>query len=70
MLFNDARSRPVPAHGGKTPYEVKWGRRHTVTLLPFGCEVFVQVEAGQRDKFDARGRRGIFVGYAGSGGIQ
>ena len=67
-LANEARS--VPVRDGKTAYELKWKRAPSGVLLPFGCELWTLVEPHLRDKFDERGRRSIFLGYAGEGAVR
>ena len=67
-LANEARS--VIVRDGKTAYELKWKRAPSGVLLPFGCELWTLVEPHLRDKFDARGRRSIFLGYAGEGSVR
>ena len=74
-LANEARD--IVVRDGKTAFEIKWGRKPTQPLLPFGCEVWTLVEPSDptrgiqgRDKFDARAARSIFIGYEGGGAIR
>ena len=67
-LANEARS--VPVRDGKTAYELKWKRAPSGVVLPFGCELWTLVEPHLRDKFEARGQRSIFLGYAGEGSVR
>lgn len=49
---------------GKTPYESWSGNKFDVNgLHTFGSEVFVHIPKEKRRKFDAKGEKGIFVGY-------
>ncbi len=49
---------------GKTPYE-SWSRKKFDIrgLHVFGSEVYVHIPKEKRRKFDAKGEKGIFVGY-------
>lgn len=48
----------------KTPYEVWTNKKFDInTLQVFGSEVYVHVPKEKRKKWDAKGEKGIFVGY-------
>ena len=50
---------------GKTPYELFTGKTaHLNKLRVFGTKCFVHVPSQQRRKWDAKGKRGVFVGYS------
>jgi hypothetical protein len=46
-----------------TPFELRFGRKTSVShLRPFGCKCFV-LKCGNLDKFESRSSDGIFLGY-------
>jgi len=69
VLHNSNRKKKIKRHGNKTPYEVKWKREFRGTLVPFGCEAWYLAEPEDRDKCDARSRRGIAYAYDGDEGL-
>ena len=55
---------PTPLLGGKTPCDLLYSRPPSYDMLRvFGCLCFASVFPRPSDKFAARGRRCIFVGY-------
>jgi len=49
---------------GKTPYELRFEHRRTVShFRVFGCKCFV-LKSGNLDKFEARSTDAIFLGYS------
>lgn len=56
---------PTSCHGGKTPFE-KWkGQIPDVSnFQEFGREVMSLKREPQKDKFETRSRKGIFIGYS------
>ena len=62
---NYLRNRSPTADGTKTPWELFFGKKPTVSnLRVFGSVAHVHVAKHQRDKLDARSFKGIMVGYA------
>jgi hypothetical protein len=52
------------ALGLKTPEEMFTGKKPEVSHLKiFGCPVFIHIPKENRNKLDASGKKGIFVGY-------
>jgi hypothetical protein len=46
-----------------TPFELRFGRKTSVShLRPFGCKCFI-LKCGNLDKFESRSSNGIFLGY-------
>jgi hypothetical protein len=46
-----------------TPFELRFGRKPSVShLKPFGCKCFV-LKCGNLDKFESRSSDGILLGY-------
>jgi hypothetical protein len=46
-----------------TPFELRFGRKHSVShFRPFGCKCFV-LKCGNLDKFESRSSDGILLGY-------
>jgi hypothetical protein len=46
-----------------TPFELRFGRKPSISLLrPFGCKCFV-LKCGNLDKFESRSSNGILLGY-------
>jgi len=55
---------PTPILDGKTPYEILYSQPPTYDhLRVFGSLCFAKKHAARSDKFQERGRQGIFVGY-------
>jgi hypothetical protein len=55
---------PHNALGLKTPEEMFIGKKLEVRHLKiFGCPVFIHIPKEKRNKLDASGKKGIFVGY-------
>lgn len=55
---------PTNALGGKIPYEQWYGVPLKIDYLrTFGCKVYVLDKTPGKDKFRARSREGIFIGY-------
>ncbi|KAL9231947.1 hypothetical protein vseg_007105 [Gypsophila vaccaria] len=56
----------LPTHilGWKTPYQLLLGKAVDYEeLRVIGCLCFALVQSGKRDKFEAKGRRCMFIGY-------
>jgi hypothetical protein len=52
------------ALGFKTPEEMFTGKKPEVSHLKiFGCPVFIHIPKEKRNKLEASGKKGIFVGY-------
>ena len=48
----------------KTPYELYFNKEHNdLKFKRFGSEVYVHIPKEKRRKWDAKGKKGIFVGY-------
>ncbi|CAL8996654.1 unnamed protein product, partial [Prunus brigantina] len=61
-LINRLPSRIL---GSKSPLEILKNRKIDLShLRVFGCLCFVHVQATQRDKFDPRAARSVFLGYS------
>jgi hypothetical protein len=46
-----------------TPFELRFGRKTSVShLRPFGCKCFI-LKCGNLDKFESRSSNGILLGY-------
>jgi hypothetical protein len=46
-----------------TPFELRFGRKHSIShLRPFGCKWFI-LKCGNLDKFESRSFDGILLGY-------
>lgn len=55
---------PTPILDGKTPYEILYSKAPTYAeLRVFGSLCFAKKHSARSDKFQERGRKGIFVGY-------
>ncbi|KAH9114804.1 hypothetical protein AeMF1_008350 [Aphanomyces euteiches] len=55
---------PTKALGGKTPFEVIYGRRPNIEhLRPFGCTAFAFIDKAKRSKLDSRASKCILLGY-------
>ncbi|KAG7558923.1 Ribonuclease H-like superfamily [Arabidopsis thaliana x Arabidopsis arenosa] len=55
---------PTPVLDGKTPYEILYSTSPTYDQLRvFGSLCFAKKQSARSDKFQERGRKGIFVGY-------
>lgn len=61
---NYVRNRcPSKSLGGKTPFEVRFGKKPNVSCLrEFGCDVFVLDRTSAKGKFDAKTKKGICLG--------
>jgi hypothetical protein len=60
-ILNRAPTRSLE---GKTPYEVWHGKKPSVHhLRTFGCVVYVKDTRPHLAKLDARGKKGVFIGY-------
>ena len=67
-LHNDAHSRVV--RDEKTAFELRWKRPPRGTLYPFGCEIWALRDTEDRDKYESRGERSIFVAYEGEESVS
>ena len=67
-LHNDAHSGVV--RDEKTAFELRWKRPPRGTLYSFGCEIWALRDAEDRDKYESRGERGIFVAYEGEESVS
>jgi hypothetical protein len=55
---------PTCSLDGRTPYEVWHGKKPSVRhLCTFGCVVYVKDTKPHLVKLDARGKKGVFIGY-------
>jgi len=63
---NYIRNRcPTKALDGRTPYEARYGRAPNVAYFrEFGCETYCLDKYPIKGKFDARSKKGLFVGYS------
>ena len=68
VLQNDAHSCVV--RDEKTAFELRWKRPPRGTLYPFGCDIWALWDAEDRDKYESRGERGIFVAYEGEESVR
>lgn len=65
LYFSYTWNRVCHKNQTKTPFELYGGNQPSVKhLKPFGITAFVGVPKQNRSKFDARAKRGVFVGYA------
>jgi len=55
---------PTEVPGGKTPYELLYGKTPTYDLLKtFGCLCFMSTPKQGIDKFQPRAKPCVFMGY-------
>ncbi|GFW41584.1 uncharacterized protein TNCV_4035011 [Trichonephila clavipes] len=65
VCFTYAKNRIFHKFKNKTPYELYFGRKPTVSNLKvFGCHVYVGTPKQLRNKLDLRAKRGTMLGYA------
>ena len=57
--------------GGKTADEARYGEPYIQEFNPFGCEVvYHDHELANKEKFEPRGNKGVFLVYAASGAFK
>ncbi|KMQ88472.1 retrovirus-related gag-pol polyprotein [Lasius niger] len=63
---NYIRNRcPTSSLGGKTPFERWTGKTPDVGYFQeFGCQVYSLIREPNKEKFQSRSKKGVFVGYA------
>ncbi len=64
VVYTENRS-PTKALGGKTPFEVLYGRKPNIEhLRPFGCTAFAFVNRPKRTKLELWANKFVLLGYA------
>ncbi|KAF0689588.1 Aste57867_18977 [Aphanomyces stellatus] len=64
VVYTENRS-PTKELGGKTPYEVMYGRKPNIEHpRPFGCTGFAFIDKSKRSKLEPRATKCILIGYA------
>ena len=55
---------PTKALKGGNPYKALMGKEPTLHHIKlFGCRAFTHIYDNERQKFDGKARKGIFIGY-------